>query len=550
VLERPDHKLIQKTRVREIRILALDDDPFIRKILEGIFREFYRFKAAASVTEFHQTVKSFDPDIVLIDVILPDGNGIDVCRWLREQARYEQLFILMLTSFEDIESIEAAYRAGANDYIRKPFIPFEISSKIHHISRTINYQNSVIRLYNHQKTSSRRLYLLADLINRHINTTDKQTLIDSVFEVASFTRCDYCELLRFGETGNERKIRRYDDNFAEISFTALSQYLKLMRDESLQFEGVKIGRGAGSAIYCYIGKLYYNKRPEGFFIMQSHRPFHKEVRDLLSLYFDFVNILGVDLNAKTIMRAEIHKERKEIAKVRSLQVSLLPHFEEVDKYDIASTFIPMEEISGDFFDGFYSAEGIYQIILCDVSGHGVASSFIGSSIRGLLRAVDYDKKSPAKIIYDLNELVVKNFSSIYYFSSLIFCTLNVLTGEVILVSAGHPPCFYYNNARREYERIENTGPLVGLIKGASYEERHLTLNPGDCLFLYTDGIIEAPSERGGDMFGEDRLFKLFQDQIEYNSIDMIHSVVGNVYEHTGFSSLHDDATVICIKRKN
>ncbi|HEY1406822.1 MAG TPA: response regulator, partial [Spirochaetota bacterium] len=137
MLQKPDHNLLRNNRVREIRILVLDDDQFIRKVLEGIFREKYQFLAVPTIAEFSQVVKNFDPDIVLVDVVLPDGNGIDVCRQLRDQTKYEQLFILMMTSFEDIGSIEAAYRAGANDYIRKPFIPFEIASKIHHISRTI-----------------------------------------------------------------------------------------------------------------------------------------------------------------------------------------------------------------------------------------------------------------------------------------------------------------------------------------------------------------------------------------------------------------------------
>jgi serine phosphatase RsbU (regulator of sigma subunit) len=66
--------------------------------------------------------------------------------------------------------------------------------------------------------------------------------------------------------------------------------------------------------------------------------------------------------------------------------------------------------------------------------------------------------------------------------------------------------------------------------------------------MYTDGIIEAPAESGSDMFGEDRLFDCFRDNIERRSMDIVHTVVGTVYEHTGFTSLHDDATVICIKR--
>jgi serine phosphatase RsbU (regulator of sigma subunit)/DNA-binding response OmpR family regulator len=550
LLQRLDHNLARETRLKEIKILALDDDLFIHRMLRSIFHDNYRFKVVATVAEFNENVSSFDPDIVLIDVVLPDGNGIEVCRWLREQAKYEQLFILMLTSFEDVQSIESAYRAGANDYIRKPFIPFEISSKIHQISRIINYQHGIVRLYNHQRISNKRLYLLTDCINRYINATEKVTFLESAFEVASFIRCDYCELLYTDVKGPEQKKRRYTEGFTEITFDVLSPHLQLFKDDSREYETLKIGRTVEQVIHCFVAKLRYNKNLEGYLMLQGRRAFPKEVIDLVLLYLDFVNIMGVDLTVKQIMRSEIHKDRKEIAKVRSLQVSLLPNFAEIDRFDISSTFIPMDEISGDFFDGFYTSDMIYQIILCDVSGHGVASSFIGSSIRGLLRAADYSRKTPSQIVNELNNSVVKNLASVYYFSSMILCTLNITTGEVILVSAGHPPCFYFNREQHLYERIENTGPLVGLIVGSVFEEHHLTLNPGDGLFLYTDGIIEAPGEETGEHYGEERLFKFFKEYIDRPSIEIVHAAIGSVYEHTGFTSLNDDATLICIKRKD
>ena len=178
----------------------------------------------------------------------------------------------------------------------------------------------------------------------------------------------------------------------------------------------------------------------------------------------------------------------------------------------------------------------------------MASSFVGSSIRGLLRAFDFSDRNAADILFDLNNSVVKSLASVYYFSSMILCQIDLDTGDVRLVSAGHPACFYYDSQNRQYERIENTGPLVGLIPDAVYEEHPFHLNVGDCLFMYTDGIIEAPAESASEMFGEERLFKCFTENIGLTSMDIVHTVVGTVYEHTGFSSLHDDATVICIKR--
>ena len=549
MLSSSDRNLLRKSFRGDIKIHVVDDDSLIRRILADLFKTNYIFKAVSSAKDFRESIDSFQPDIVLIDVVLPDGNGIELCSWLRSRPEYEQLFILILTSFDDMASIEAAYKAGASDYIRKPFIPFEISSKIFHLSRTINYQNGVVRLYHQQKISNQRLYKLATLINRNIHIADRDSLLSSLFQVSDFVHCDYCELILFsGGGGRVSNSRVYREDFVPVSFLKIEGKHDLFRSEEIAYAGFAIKRADGTAVHCQVGKVYYNKHHEGYVVLQKERAFSEEARDMMSLYLDFMNILGVDLTGKDLMRAEIHKERKELAKVRSLQVSLLPNFSEIEKYDIASTFIPMEEISGDFFDAFYVTERTYQIVICDVSGHGAASSYIGSSIRGLLRSSGGDSRSPGMIVGQLNNAVVKNFSNIYYFSSMILCQIDLDTGDVRLVSAGHPACFYYDSQHRQYERIENTGPLVGLIPDAVYEEHPFHLNVGDCLFMYTDGIIEAPAESASEMFGEERLFKCFTENIGLTSMDIVHTVVGTVYEHTGFSSLHDDATVICIKR--
>ena len=544
-----DRNLLRKSFRGDIKILVVDDDSLIRRILADLFKSNYVFKAVSSAKEFREAIDEFQPDIVLVDVVLPDGNGIDLCSWLRERPEYEQLFILILTSFDDNKSIEAAYRAGASDYIRKPFIPFEISSKIFHLSHTINYQNGVVRLYHQQKISNQRLYKLATLINRNIHIGDRDSLLSSLYQVSDFVHCDHCELVLFSEGGGvESSSQSFTSGFIPVPFSKINGRHELFHSEELHYGAFSLKRPDGSAVHCQIGKVFYSKRHEGYVVLQKARPFSEEARDMMSLYLDFVNILGVDLIAKDMMREEIHKERKELSKVRTLQVSLLPNFSEMDRYDIASTFIPMEEISGDFFDAFYVSDRTYQIVICDVSGHGAASSYIGSSIRGLLRSPGGGVQSPGAIIRQLNESVVKSFSNIYYFSSMILCQIDVDTGDIRLVSAGHPACFYYDCENRQYERIENTGPLVGLLPDATYDERSLHMNIGDCLFMYTDGIIEAPAENGKGMFGEDRLFECFRDTIENSSMNIVHAVVGSVYEYTGFSSLHDDATVICIKR--
>ncbi len=533
---------------QEIKILVLDDDKVILHILEELFKDVYFFKSAETIKDFKNEIADFMPDIALIDVQLPDGNGIDLCRELRSQKEYAHLNIIIVTSREDNKSIRAAYTAGANDYIRKPFISFEIYSKISQIAKAIKADNQILKLYKYQKELNIELYNFAQLINKNMNIKSKAELISSLLMASKFIKCDYVEVALANENINTiTEQRYYKKTFKEIGFNKIKEEkgLKVLDDQVINF--FEFANKDFENIYCIVNQIFLNKKKEGYLILERSTPFLKGSTEMLSLYLDFVNILGVDIFTRDMMKSKIHKGRSDLAKVRTIQVSLLPHFDEVEKYDIASSFIPMEEVSGDFFDGFYTHKDVYQVMLCDVSGHGIASSYVGSSIRSILRTAAKEIESVSGIMNYLNNEIVNNLANIYYFSTIVLCRLNIVNGDVAIVSGGHPPCFYYSSENNNFKLIKNTGPLVGLIGGAKYDEIILNMKDGDCLFLYTDGVTEAPSQ-SGEMFGEKRLYQLFQQNIEKNSIDLVHSILGTLYEYTGYTSMDDDITMICIKR--
>jgi CheY-like chemotaxis protein len=301
---------ISGRKSRKIKILALDDDVFIRKVLEGIFKNEYDFKVVGSAKEFEDEIVSFVPDIVLIDVILPDGNGIEICARLRAQEQYGKLYILILTSFDDAASIESAYSAGANDYIRKPFIPFEIVSKMNHIAKTIGYENSVESLYKSQKRSNRRLFLLTELIKKNIHAADKTEILSSIKDLSIILGADYCEMSFTAGESIESGKSLNNESFYPVNYSVISEKMKIFKDNTKTFEMLNFERSDKSKVYCQVGKLFYNKTHEGFLILQKASPFAQETKELVSLYLDFVNILGIDVSSRQMLMTEVQKERK------------------------------------------------------------------------------------------------------------------------------------------------------------------------------------------------------------------------------------------------
>jgi sigma-B regulation protein RsbU (phosphoserine phosphatase) len=253
------------------------------------------------------------------------------------------------------------------------------------------------------------------------------------------------------------------------------------------------------------------------------------------------------------MEIAIHDSEKrlrgELANVRNIQAAMLPDFSRVTGYDIASIFLPAEDLSGDFFDGYFIDEDVFQIVICDVMHHGMTSAYLGMEIRSLFRAYSGPEISPSRAIESVNRKLCEDFSEIMYYATVAVCQIRIAEGILVYSSGGHPPSLYLPAGENEIRETGFTGALIGLRKGNVYEEITVEMNAGDSILLYTDGVTETRQSGNGDMFGRTRLGERFIAVAGETSREIIHGLLENVFEFSDFSSLEDDMTMICIKRK-
>ena len=241
----------------KIKIFVIDDDPFVVRVLFDLFSEDYCIESAGSVADFFRNIEDFTPEIILIDVVLPDGNGIDICRDLRKQKKYSETFIIMLTASYDSKDIESAYSFGANDYIRKPFIPFEISSKISLVSKKIEYQKTVIGLYERQKDINGKLFKMASLINTNVNLSSKYGMLTSLFQITAFVDTAYIEVIFFGDDDavfSNKKIIKEGFSFADYS--KIKSKLGIFSDSKKIKQSIKLKTHNHDIIYCTVQSLF------------------------------------------------------------------------------------------------------------------------------------------------------------------------------------------------------------------------------------------------------------------------------------------------------
>ncbi len=118
------------------KILIVDDDPDIVEILTyNLRKEGYQVMQAANGQEAFEVAKTFSPDLILLDIMMPMLDGVEACRRIREHLVLGQSFIVFLTARTEEYSEVAAFGAGADDYITKPIKPRALLSRIHALFR-------------------------------------------------------------------------------------------------------------------------------------------------------------------------------------------------------------------------------------------------------------------------------------------------------------------------------------------------------------------------------------------------------------------------------
>jgi DNA-binding response OmpR family regulator len=116
---------------RRIKILIVDDEPYGQQLLEAILlEENCDLIFAENGQKAIQHINEYLPDIVLLDIMIPDFNGFEVCQMIRSNANTSKIPIILITALDDRDSKKRGLEAGANDYISKPFDKSEVLTKI------------------------------------------------------------------------------------------------------------------------------------------------------------------------------------------------------------------------------------------------------------------------------------------------------------------------------------------------------------------------------------------------------------------------------------
>lgn len=268
------------------------------------------------------------------------------------------------------------------------------------------------------------------------------------------------------------------------------------------------------------------------------------------IYGSFMNMLYTK-TTKLVTEQERIKSELEIA-TRIQAGCLEDDFTTVNQLpnvNLTARMRPAKEVGGDFYDVFMIDDSHLCFLIADVSGKGVPAALFMSMAKIHIKNYAALGLPLAEVVSRANDnLCYKNEEGM--FVTAFICVLDIETGDVKFVNAGHNLPFL-SQGDGEFCMLQAKANLVlGLMDGIPYREQHLQLNPGDCIYLYTDGVTEAlnPEQKLlGDDYLKDMLNRHRKDSA--NVEEFVQAMYREVDDFADGETQADDITMVYLSRK-
>ena len=247
----------------------------------------------------------------------------------------------------------------------------------------------------------------------------------------------------------------------------------------------------------------------------------------------------------------LEKERleEEMLMGRQIQIALLPRkIPQIAGLDIQGVMLPAKEIGGDYYDFItLPGENRLAIVVGDVSGKGVPAGLIMATAKATLRGLIEQNLTSRQMLIKTNS-ILHEYTNGEKFMTMLFVQWDAQVRKLRYSSAGHEHLLIYRNNNGIVEFIKSGGFMLGILPDIAnfLEEHELSLNAGDKIVLYTDGITEAHNIQE-EMYGLERLMGAVKKHGYKSAAELIVSIKGDVYDFIGSREQYDDITLVVLE---
>jgi serine phosphatase RsbU (regulator of sigma subunit) len=238
---------------------------------------------------------------------------------------------------------------------------------------------------------------------------------------------------------------------------------------------------------------------------------------------------------------------QELQVAQRIQASLLPEgTPEIDGYDLAHAWAAAREVGGDFYDFMRLRGDRLGLLMADVADKGVPAALFMATTSTLLRISAQDHETPDGALLHANGWITASNRE-DMFVTVWYGILDPTSHCVTFANAGHSLALHVRFVDGAIRQLRPSGVPLGVVENPPIERDNVTLEPGDLLVLYTDGVVDAIDD-SKEEFGQARLEQVLVDTRDETAQGVIDAVLAAVLGHTRAAPVLDDMTLWVLKR--
>jgi serine phosphatase RsbU (regulator of sigma subunit) len=393
------------------------------------------------------------------------------------------------------------------------------------------------------------------------SSTLEQTLEQIVSLVFEAVPADRCLLMMRDEHSEELKVAvaRLRDRVGEVGEIRVSRNVMdevVIRGKSVLTSdaqhdprfasGTVVLQGVRSVLAVPLG---VSEKVFGIIYADSPIAEGRFTEDHLKVLTTLASVAAIRVENARLVESRFQQERleRELQLAMEIQQRFQPTAPPVvPGYEFQGISFPCYEIGGDYYDFIEREDGRLVIALGDVSGKGTAAALLMSSLHAAIHAQTGSHDSLVETISAVNRYLADNIPS-NRFVTLFYAELDPESGAVSFLNAGHNPPLIVH-AAGTVEQLASGGLPLGINANADYREGRTTLQMGDVLVIYSDGVTEASSPTGEE-FGPTRLYEVVSRNVEASAAGIRDRIESALTKFSQGTQAADDITLVIVKRQ-
>lgn len=275
--------------------------------------------------------------------------------------------------------------------------------------------------------------------------------------------------------------------------------------------------------------------------------------EMLGLFQTLANQAATALENVHVKQQQLAAElvNKELEVATEIQARFFPQqTPNLEGYEVAGCSIPAKDVGGDYYDFIPNPEPCqHGFVVADVTGKGVPASLLMATMRATLRA--NIQNNPNDIVQALRQVNgdIYRDSPVDKFITSIYCNLDYESHELSYVNSGHNPPYIVRANDNRIEELDQGGVMLGIMEEIDLPKATLSIDKGDILMLFSDGVTEATNP-SGELFSEERFEQWLLDHNQLSAEEMKDALLKTLRDYADGSPQSDDITFIILKRTN